>query len=109
MEPYRQVKIGLIFLLLNLIFSVLILGVFGYYTFDIYSTMSAVFKLTPTEGQQILAKFQIPVIMGSVLMVVFVFATLIVSVKYTHQIYGPLVSIQRFLDDLLTGKHPKNT
>jgi hypothetical protein len=27
-----------------------------------------------------------------------------VSVRYTHEIYGPLVSIHRFLDDILSGR-----
>lgn len=106
-EPYTQVKLGLMFLMVNLIFSILILSVFGYYTYDIYNTMSAVFKLTPTEGQQILDKFTVPVLAGGVLIVIFVCTTLFVSIHYTHQIYGPLVSIQRFLDELLGGNRPK--
>ena len=32
--------------------------------------------------------------------------TFFVIVKYTHKIYGPLISIYRFLDDLIDDKQP---
>jgi hypothetical protein len=33
-------------------------------------------------------------------------ATFYVAVHYTHKIYGPLVSINRFVDELVEGKTP---
>lgn len=103
-EPYRQVKLGLIFLLLNFVFAGLTLGIFGYYIWDISQTLAVYFKLSSDQSMEILQKFQTPVYAGCFLMLVFVIASILVSVRYTHQIYGPLVSIHRFLDEYLSGE-----
>jgi hypothetical protein len=107
-EPYRQVKLGLLFLVTNLVFSALILGVFGYYVWDMYSAVSSYFHLTQEQSSLALAKFSTPMIVGSGLIVVFVITTIMLSVKYTHQIYGPLISIHRFLDQMLAGEKPES-
>jgi hypothetical protein len=105
-EPFEQVKLGLLFLLVNTLFAVLMLGTFGWYVWDIYKAVSVYFQLSHQESELALAKFYLPVgiILGLVLL--FVATTLYVSIRYTHEIYGPLVSIHRFLDDLLGGRKP---
>ena len=103
-EPYRQVKLGLIFLLLNFLFAGLTLGIFGYYIWDISEALSVYFQLSSDQSIEILDKFKTPVYAGCFLMVVFVISSILVSVRYTHQIYGPLVSIHRFLDEYLEGE-----
>ena len=103
-EPYRQVKLGLLFLVLNLLFSALILSVFGYYIWDVYQAVATYFQLSGDQGGQILEKMQTPLIAGIVLIAVFMVSTILISVRYTHAIYGPLVSIHRFLDDTLEGR-----
>jgi len=105
-DPYRQVKLGLLFLVLNCVFAVLILGVFGYYVLDIYKAVSLYFQLSNQESQLALQKFFWPLAVVFGLIALFVLSTLYISVKYTHQIYGPLVSIHRFLDELLAGRRP---
>jgi hypothetical protein len=103
-EPYRQVKLGLLFVLLNLMFAGLVLGVFGFYIYDIYQAISVYFALSHEQSAIILAKLQVPVVIGGLLVLAFVVLSVLISVKYTHEIYGPLVSIHRFLDDLLNGR-----
>lgn len=103
-EPYRQVKLGLIFLVLNLLFSVIVLSVFGYYVYDMYTAMSASFNFVAEQQAVIQQKLAFPVIVFGLLLAVFVALSLMVSIHYTHQIYGPLVSIHRYLDGLLEGK-----
>ncbi len=103
-EPYRQVKLGLIFLLLNFVFAGLTLGIFGYYIWDISQTLAVYFKLSSDQSMEILQKFQTPVYAGCFLMFILVIASILVSVRYTHQIYGRLVSIHRFLDEYLSGE-----
>lgn len=103
-EPYKQVRLGLIFLLLNLFFSGAIFSLFGYYVLDIYDTVAGYFRLTGAEQEFTLAKFRLPIIAGGVLLASFVITTILASVRYTHRIYGPLVSINRFLDELLGGQ-----
>jgi signal transduction histidine kinase len=105
-EPYKQLRFGLIFLTINLIFSSMILAVIGYFIWDVYTALSVYFQLN--EGQQIvtLAKFGAPAAACVTLVILFILTTLILSAKLTHQIYGPLVSIRRFLDELLLGVKP---
>ncbi|MFW7377980.1 MAG: hypothetical protein ACOH5I_04155 [Oligoflexus sp.] len=103
-EPYRQVKLWLMFLFLNLTFAGLIFLVFGYYLWDVYQAMAAYFQFTDQQNLEVLTKFQIPALIGAGLLLVFVALSIMVSVRYTHRIYGPLVSIHRFLDDLLANQ-----
>lgn len=105
-EPYKQVRLGLVFLVLNFIFSILIATVFGYYIYDMYSAVSVYFKLSANENAVAMQKFGVPLGFGCGLIVVFVISTILASVRYTHEIYGPLVSIHRYLDDLLSGLRP---
>ncbi len=105
-EPYKQVRLGLMFLLVNVCFAVLIIGVFGYYVMDIYTAVTTYFKLSGSESQMTMQKFGVPIGIGSALILLFIVTTILVSVRYTHEIYGPLVSIHRYLDDLLNGKSP---
>lgn len=106
-EPYRQVKLGLLFIVVNLIFSSLIFGIFGFYVWDMYSSVSVYFSLSSDQKELMLAKFTTPVVVGAGLIALFVVTTIMLSVKYTHRIYGPLVSIHRFLDALLEGRRPE--
>ena len=106
-EPYRQVKLGLFFVLINITFSFLILGTFGYYIYDIFETLQEHFKLTNDESVVTLAKLSVPLGIAVALLVVFIGLTFYISAKYTHRIYGPLVSIHRFLDEMLEGKVPQ--
>ncbi len=102
-EPYLQVKLGLVFLLLNFLFSGMILAVFGYYVWDVYQALTLYFQLTSTQSVEIMEKLQTPLIVGGILIAVFVFSSILVAVRYTHRIYGPLVSIHRQLDQLLAS------
>lgn len=106
-EPYKQVRLGLMFLLVNFAFAVMIIGVFGYYVLDIYDAVATYFKLSGNDNAVTMQKFALPVMIGSALILLFVVTTLLVSVRYTHGIYGPLVSINRYLDDLLAGRAPQ--
>ncbi len=103
-EPYKQIQIGLVFLLLNFTFSALIFGIFGYYVFDMYSSVAEYFQLAGSAESEVWAKFQTPIIVGFILVVAFIFITFWVSITYTHRLYGPLVSVNRYLDDLADGK-----
>ncbi len=105
-EPYKQVRLGLMFLLVNLFFAALMVGVFGYLVLDIYEAVATYFKLSGEESAVTLAKFGVPMWIGLGLIMLFVLTTILVSVRYTHGIYGPLVSIHRYLDELLVGRSP---
>lgn len=105
-EPYRQLRFGIMFLGLNFVFSCAILGVFAYYLLDIYGAIVEYFKLDPLESGMTLSKLGVPFGVAAALILVFIGLTLYFSAYYTHQIYGPLVSIRRFLDQVLRGESP---
>lgn len=105
-EPYVQVKLGLYIILLNLVFAGIIGGVFTYYVMDMFNALSHYFKLDEAESIITWSKLSFPLILCSVLVVVFVGLTFFITVKYTHKIYGPLVSIHSFLDEALAGEKP---
>lgn len=105
-EPYLQVKLGLMFIVVNLVFSVLILGVMGWFVWDVFGAMSTYFELTKQEASPMFDKLQVPIFIVVFLVIGFVITTLLISASYTHKIYGPLVSINRHLDELLEKKKP---
>ena len=106
-EPQKQLKIGVTFLLLNLVFSILIGGILIYFLWDIYESISVYFKLTNQENAITVAKLTKPLSAVAGLVVLFIALTLYISTKYTHAFYGPLVAINRFLDNLLAGRPPE--
>ena len=105
-EPYKQLRFGIMFIATNLLFSGLILAVFGYFVTQMYQAQASYFQLDSQQSQEILTKLQQPVIIGAVLVGLFIITTLFLSARYTHQFYGPLVSIRRFLDELRDGGEP---
>jgi hypothetical protein len=105
-DPYKQVRLGLMFLLVNFCFAVLFIGVFGYYVYEMYDAVTTYFQLSGAENTATMHKFAVPLVIGSGLILLFVVTTILVSVRYTHEIYGPLVSIHRYLDDVLSGRTP---
>lgn len=105
-EPYKQIKLGIIMIILNLTFSFLILAVFGYYVSDMFIAVSSYFMLVGEAQYITWTKMSVPIIIGLILIIIFIILTFLVAVKYTYQIYGPLVSIHRFLDTLLANEIP---
>ena len=106
-EPYRQVQVGVVFLLLNVLFSTLVLFVFSYYFWDVYSSLTVYFDLSDAQKSEILSKLLIPVYITFGLVFAFLILTVLSSLTYTHKIYGPLVAINRFLDEMLANETPK--
>lgn len=106
-EPYMQVKLGLFILILNLVFACSIATVFYYYVTDIFDALSLYFKLDEAESLVTWEKLRLPLLVCGSLLIIFLALTLFVTARYTHQIYGPLVSINKFLDNALAGKKPE--
>lgn len=106
-EPYKQLRFGIMFLALNLVFASILFLIFGYYLWDIYRTIAVYFNLNDQQSMVTLGKLAYPASVGLVIIALFIIATLAMSARYTHQIYGPLVSIRRFLAELAEGKTPQ--
>ena len=106
-EPYKQLRFGMMFLFLNLIFGLSAFLVFAYYLWDVYQAVSSYFALTGAEQAITMAKFAKPIGIVGAMVVLFIICTLWLSVRYTHQFYGPLVAIRRYLDQLIAGESPE--
>ena len=65
------------------------------------------FHISGTESTEVFAKFRVPLAVGMALIAAFIVTTILVSVRMTHGFYGPLISIHRFLDEILSGQAPK--
>ena len=105
-KPYKQLRFGLAFLSLNFVFSVLTLSVFSYFLNDIYQAVVFYFQMSGAESQVTFEKFMVPALIAFSLVLIFIVLTLYMAARYTHQFYGPLVSIHRYLDNLLDNKQP---
>lgn len=105
-EPYFQIKLGLMFIIVNLLFSVLFAGVVWWVLSDVFAALKTYFDLTGGDAALTMGKLSTPLILIGVLVMAFVGTTFYVAVHYTHKIYGPLVSINRFIDEMVEGRSP---
>ncbi len=105
-DPYQQIKVGVVFLLINLLFCFLISAIFYYFFNDIISTMEIIYGLTPEGTGDLRSKYSAFVYWVSGAIFIFTLVTLFVSFKTTHRIHGPLISINRYLDQLAEGHNP---
>lgn len=105
-EPYFQIKLGLMFIVVNVIFSFLIGGVVYWVLADIFGAVKTYFQLTGGDATLTMGKLSTPMIFIGSMVLLFVGTTFYVAVHYTHKIYGPLVSINRFVDELLEERIP---
>jgi hypothetical protein len=106
-EPYFQIKLGLMFIIVNLVFSALIAGTTWWVLSDVFLAVKTYFDLTGQDAALTVGKFSTPMMMIAILVVAFIATTFYVAVHYTHKIYGPLISINRFVDELVEGKTPQ--
>ena len=100
-EPYFQIKLGAMLLVTNLLFGLLISGVVYYFVVDIHEVLRLYFQFTQEEALENWKKFLIPIAVCLSLVGVFFLLSFFIIIRYTHQIYGPLVSIHYYLDGLL--------
>lgn len=105
-EPYKQLRFGIVFLILNFLFSTVMIGVFAYFLWDVYGAVTVYFNLDSEQNVVVAKKFLYPLSINLIVYLAFIFSTLYLSVRFTHQFYGPLVSIRRFFDELIAGKNP---
>jgi hypothetical protein len=105
-EPYFQIKLGLMFIVVNILFSLLIGGVVYWVLSDVFLAVKTYFQLTGGDAALTMGKLSTPMIIIGSIVLLFVVTTFYVAVHYTHKIYGPLVSINRFVDELLEERVP---
>ena len=103
-EPYRQIKLSAMILGLNLLFGIALGFAVYFYIADIHGAVSGFCQLNAVESDETWAKFLKPILVILSIVLVFFVLSFVIIIVYTHQIYGPLVSIHRYLDNVAMAK-----
>jgi len=104
-EPFKQIRFGLHVVSVSLTFA----GIFAYLFMDAYREQyQQVFEMFQVADQtavlqnDIFLKNQAKIITA---IVAFVAITLFVVVRRTHRMYGPMISMMRFVSELKRGNY----
>jgi signal transduction histidine kinase len=107
-DPFRQIKFGIYFIVLSLIFAVCSIAVFVFAFYEQYQHLLEVFNVVDPALQWEIVLDE--VFYQNILRVLgffalFLIVTSLVMLRLTHRYYGPLVSIERFIDELTAGEY----
>ncbi len=104
-EPFKQIRFGLHVVSVSLTFA----GIFAYLFMDAYREQyQQVFEMFQVADQtavlqnDIFLKNQAKIIIA---IVAFIAITLFVVVRRTHRMYGPMISMMRFVSELKRGNY----
>lgn len=109
-EPFKQIKFGLYIFLISLVFLVACGGVFFQSFWDQYKHVMGLFQVVDPDLQWELVTNDVFFNnLARVLLLFFVFLVVMFYAvfKLTHKYYGPLVSIERFVDEMTRGDYSK--
>ncbi len=109
-QPFKQIKIGVYFIAWSVVFMVAAGFIFFQITYEQHANVMKIFNVVDsTTRWDLLANDVVlsGLIKVSVLLVGYTILTLLLSISLTHRIYGPLVSIHKFIDELSEGQYQK--
>ena len=107
-EPFKQFKIGIYVIFISFIFTGLALFLFILAFWQQYLHVMNIFEVVnPAMQWEMLTNevFRTNIIKVTVLFSAFVLVIMAVVFKVTHNYYGPLVSIERFVDLVARGDY----
>ncbi|MDE3270041.1 MAG: hypothetical protein OYH77_07135 [Pseudomonadota bacterium] len=107
-EPFKQFKIGIYVILISFVFTGLALFLFILAFWQQYLHVMNIFEVVgPAMQWEMMTNevFRTNIIKVSVLFSAFVLVIMAVVFKVTHNYYGPLVSIERFVDLVAGGEY----
>ncbi len=104
-EPFVQIKIGSYVLLLSLIYS----GTLAIYLWDAYDEQFYKFE-SAYRGDNARSIFEQSlhssyVFLLGALILVFMLSLLLVVIRRTHRMFGPMVPVERFVDAIADGDY----
>ncbi len=109
-EPFKQIKIGLYVIGICITFLLVIGAMFLKAFTQQYAHVMEIFDVVDSSGKWDLVLndvFYSNAIMIGAVFIIFIAIIFIVVFKMTHKIYGPLVSIERFITDITNGHYEK--
>ena len=107
-EPFKQFKIGVYVIISTLVFTSLALAMFLHSFWQQYQHVMSIFEVVDPEMQWELVTsdvFLANAMKISVLFVVFILITMGLVFRVTHRYYGPLISIEKFVDKIARGDY----
>ena len=107
-EPFKQIKLGVYVIALTSTFIFLMGLLFVNAFSEQYQHVMEIFQVVdPKFKWQLVTNdiFKTNVVRMVVLLVVFVISLLLVIFRVTNKYYGPLVSIERFVDSIANGDY----
>lgn len=109
-EPFKQIKFGVYVIGLSILFVIFTAIMFLYAFYQQYQHLMGIFNITDMKTQMELVTndiFYANVIRISLVFVFFIVVMFIYVFRMTHRYYGPLVSIERFVDEISAGQYAK--
>ncbi len=107
-EPFSQIKFGVYVIGASIAFVIIIGAMFVYTFYQQYQHLMGIFNMTDAKDQLELVTndifYQNAIKIGG-LLVGYVVGMFVLVFKLTHRYYGPLVSIERFIDEMTKGKY----
>ncbi len=107
-EPFKQFKIGIYIVVTTFIFIVCAGYLFMSSFWQQYQHVMSIFKVVdPNLQWEVVTNdvFFVNTIKISVLFLLFMLITMAMVFKLTHRYYGPLVSIEKFVDQVADGNY----
>lgn len=107
-EPFKQIKFGVYVIGLSLAFVLATSALVTLAFTQQYQHLMGIFNIIDTKSQMELITndiFEKNAIRIALLFVAFMGLMLFVVFKLTHRYYGPLVSIERFVEEITDGQY----
>ncbi len=105
-EPFAQIRIGAYILSVSLLFIVLITLLIAKAFLAQYEVL---LRVEQTAGWEHLLEetFNRGSLELAIVLILYIVVLFTVVIRMTHRIYGPVISISRFLDDMIQGRYEK--
>jgi signal transduction histidine kinase len=109
-EPFKQFKFGVYVIGFSLAFVAATTVVFLLAFYNQYQHLMSIFNITDTKAQMELVTndiFYSNIMRIAFVFVIFIALNFLMVFKLTHRYYGPLVSIERFVDEMTAGQYAR--
>jgi HAMP domain-containing protein len=107
-EPFSQIKFGVYVIGASILFVILVAATFLLAFYQQYQHLMSIFNITDVKDQMELVTnniFYSNAIKIACLLIGYIVGMFIMVFKLTHRYYGPLVSIERFVDEISQGTY----
>lgn len=109
-EPFKQIKFGIYVIGFAIAFVIATTVVFLLAFYSQYQHLMSIFNITDAKAQMELVTndiFYSNIIRIAFVFVIFIGLNFLMVFKLTHRYYGPLVSIERFVDEMTAGQYSR--